>query len=110
MAIQPQPCSKPIMRGFRGGAHILAACLAIGLLLFQLASSVISAFDQSYWIGIRSLAAALFPISVALYFGFLIHIRLPENRSRAPVINNYVIFVLWTLILFGLDGIKLLGI
>lgn len=109
MAMGPQQRSKPIMRGFRGGVHIFAALLAIGLLLFQLASSVIFAFDQSYWVGIRSLAAALFPISVAIYFGVLIHVRLPENRSRAPVINNYVIFLLWTLILFGLDGVSQLA-
>jgi hypothetical protein len=92
------------LRGLRGKIHILALIFAGGLLLFQLLSSIAVAVSESYWIGIRSLAAALFPISVAVYFAFLARLKLPTNHSRAPIVNNYIFFVLWTLLVLGIDG------
>lgn len=92
------------MGGLRVGVHATALALAVGLLLFQLFSSVTYAVAQSYWTGIRSLAAAFVPIIVAVYFAFLADLKVPINPSRAPLINNYVLFFLWTMLLFGLDG------
>jgi hypothetical protein len=91
-------------RGFGAGFNILSVILAVGLLVIQLLSSVALAASQSYWIGIRSLAAALFPISVAVYFAFIARLQLPQNFSNAPIINNFVIFALWTMMLLGIDG------
>lgn len=104
MAINRKQRSEPMMHGFRGAIHIAALVAAVGLLLFQLASSIIMAMYDSYWVGTRSLAAAAFPIAVALYFAVLARVQLPKNPSRAPVINNYVVFLLWTLFVLGLDG------
>lgn len=101
---QERKRSRLKLTGVQGGIHVFVLVLAVGLLLFQMFSSTIFAFTEDYWFGIRSLAAAVFPLSVALYFSFLARIQLPTNRSPAPIINNYVIFVLWTLLLFGLDG------
>ncbi len=102
--MQQKQRSKVSIRGAKGGIHILALVLAVGLLLFQLSSSVVYAMTLSSWAGMRSLAAALFPISVAFYFSFLAQLKMPANRSRAPVINNFVLFLLWTLLVLGIDG------
>jgi len=91
-------------RGLRGGIHVFALIFAVGLLLIQLLTSISAAVSESSWLGIRSVAAALFPVSVAVYFAFLARLKLPTNRSRAPIINNFVFFVLWTLLVLSIDG------
>ncbi|MGF1524517.1 MAG: hypothetical protein ACFBSF_19515 [Leptolyngbyaceae cyanobacterium] len=91
------------LRGPQGFISIVTLCFAAGLFLYQMTSSVLLAFSYSQWIGIRSLAAAAFPVSVAFYFAFIARVEIPVNSSRAPVINNFVIFLLWTLIIFWLD-------
>ena len=96
--------SSRTMNTLRGGIHIFALVLAVGLLLYQLFSSVALALNQSYWVGMRSLAAAAFPILIAVYFAFLANLKVPSNSSQAPIINNYVLFLLWTMLLFGIDG------
>lgn len=92
------------LRGSRGFTSILVLTFAAGLFLFQLGSSIILAFSISQWAGIRSVAAASFPLSVAVYFAFIAKISIPVNASRAPVINNFVLFLLWTLMLFWIDS------
>jgi hypothetical protein len=104
MAIKQRHRTNSFTRGLRGGIHILALVLAVGLLLFQLFSSIAFAVSESTWVGMRSIAAALFPVSVAVYFAFLARLNLPTNRSRAPIINNYIFFVLWTLLVLSIDG------
>ena len=86
------------------GIHVFALIFAVGLLLIQLLTSISAAVSESSWLGIRSVAAALFPVSVAVYFAFLARLKLPTNRSRAPIINNFVFFVLWTLLVLSIDG------
>jgi hypothetical protein len=73
-------------------------------LLYQLSSSVLYAFNQSAWVGFRSFTAAIFPLSVAIYLGFLAQMKVPVRDSRAPIINSFVIFLFWTMILLGIDG------
>jgi len=90
-------------RGLRGLISYLALFVAVGFLLYQLCSSVLFALSQSGWVGIRSLAAAIFPLSVAIYLGFLARMKVPVNKSYAPIINSFVIFLLWTVLLLGID-------
>jgi hypothetical protein len=90
-------------KGLRGFISFLALFVAIGLLLFQLCSSILLAFSQSGWIGFRSLAAAAFPLSVAIYLGFIARMKVPVRDSRAPIINSFILFLLWTLLLLGID-------
>ena len=104
MSIGRRPRSDKWLRGSRGFTSIIALVFAAGLLVYQLLSSIVLAFSQSQWVGTRSLAAALFPISVVVYFAFIARVKVPVNASRAPVINNFVIFVFWTLMLFWIDG------
>jgi len=104
MATKRSNKTDAFTRGLRGGIHILALVFAVGLLIFQLFSSVAFAVSESSWAGIRSAAAALFPVSVAVYFAFLARLKLPANRSRAPIINNYIFFLLWTLLVLSIDG------
>ncbi len=90
--------------GLKSGISILALIVAVGFLLYQLFSSVLLAFSESSWVGIRSLCAALFPLTIAIYLGFIARLRIPDRDSRAPLINNYIIFLFWTILLLGLDG------
>lgn len=92
------------LRGPQGFISIITLCFAAGLFLYQMISSVLLAFSQSQWVGLRSLAAAAFPIIVVVYFAFIARIDAPVNASRAPVINNFIVFLLWTLMIFWLDG------
>jgi hypothetical protein len=104
MAINRDKRSRPVIHGFTGGIHLFALFLAVGLLLFQMVSSIFSAMTLSPLAAIRSMAAAGLPISVAAYFSFLARVQMPTHRSRAPIVNNYVLFGLWTLLLLGIDG------
>jgi len=96
--------AKPRLRGFQGVLGLAALFLTIALIVFQLASSIGFAFSESRWLGIRSIAATIFPLSIAIYLGFLAKVWVPANDSRAPIINNFVIFILWALIIFGIDS------
>jgi len=91
-------------KGMRGTISFFVLAIAIGFLLFQLFSSVFVAFSLSAWIGLRSLAAAIFPLSVSIYLGFLARVKIPTRESRAPLINSFIIFMFWTMLLLGLDG------
>lgn len=91
-------------RGIRGLISFFALFLAIGILFFQLTSSVFLAFSLSSWTGFRSIAAAIFPLSISVYFAFLARPQVPKRESRAPIINNFVIFLFWSMLLFGIDG------
>jgi len=90
--------------GMRGTVSFFACVIAVGFLLYQLFSSVFLAFSLSAWIGFRSLAAAAFPLSVAIYLGFLARMKVPVRESRAPLINSFIVFMFWTMLLLGLDG------
>ncbi|WP_204137936.1 hypothetical protein [Halomicronema sp. CCY15110] len=90
-------------KGLRGFISFFALFVAVGFLLFQLVSSILLAFSESGWIGFRSLAAAAFPLSVAIYLGFLARMKVPIRESRAPIINSFILFLLWTLLLLGID-------
>jgi hypothetical protein len=61
--------SRGLTQGLRGIISIAVLILAMGLLVYQLFSSVIMAFGYSVGIGVRSLAAALFPLAIAIYHG-----------------------------------------
>lgn len=104
MSIQRKRNSSSLTRGGKGLVSFFAFFIAVGFLLFQLLSSVFLAMSLSSWIGIRSIAAAFFPLSVAIYLGFFAQPKIPRRESRAPIINNFVIFLFWTMLLFGLDG------
>jgi hypothetical protein len=95
-----------LTRGIKSLISLFALFLAVGLLLFQLTSSVLLAASISSWIWLRSLAAALFPLTIAIYFGFLAQLQIPARESKAPIINNYVIYLFWSMILFGLDSVN----
>ncbi|MDB9528951.1 hypothetical protein PN498_23360 [Oscillatoria sp. CS-180] len=96
--------SSRLTEGARGAVTLFALFLAVGLLLYQLLSSVLVAFSISSWTGVRSLAAALFPLLVAIYLGFLARLQTNARESRAPVVNNFIIFLFWTMLLLGIDG------
>jgi hypothetical protein len=106
MSTRKRRKSSSVSTGLKGLTGIVALIYAFGLLLFQLASSVLLAFSQAPWVGVRSLAAALFPITVAIYFGFLAQLQVPTRESRAPIINSFVIYLFWTMIVLGLDGVN----
>lgn len=91
-------------KGVRGTVSFFAFAIAAGFLIFQLFSSVFLAFSISSWVGFRSLAAAVFPLSVAIYLGFLARMKVPVRESRAPLINSFIIFLFWTMLLLGIDG------
>jgi len=91
-------------KGIRGIVSFFAFVIAAGFLLYQLFSSVLFAFSLSSWVGLRSLAAAIFPLSVAIYLGFLARMKVPTRESRAPLINSFIIFLFWTMLLLGIDS------
>jgi hypothetical protein len=72
-------------------------------LLYQLFSSVVFSFNYSVVTGTRSLAAALFPLIVLIYLGFIARLQIPTRESRAPIINSFIIFLFWTMLVLGID-------
>jgi len=90
-------------RGLKGVLSFFVIFFAVGFLLYQLFSSVLFAFGESSVFGLRSLAAALFPLIVAVYLGFVAQLQVPTRESRAPVINSFVTFLFWTMIVLGID-------
>lgn len=104
MSFQRKRRSNDWTTGLKGFVSFLALFVAFGLLLYQLSSSVLFAFSQSSWLGFRSLAAAIFPLSVAVYLGFLARMQIPTRESRAPVINSFIIFMFWTMLMLGIDA------
>ncbi|MEM6837845.1 MAG: hypothetical protein AAF609_13420 [Cyanobacteria bacterium P01_C01_bin.120] len=92
------------LRGPQALVSVVVLCLAMGLILYQMVSSILLAFLQSELAGIRSVAAAAFPIIVAIYLSFVARLKLPVNHAKAPVINNFIIFIFWTLMVFWLDS------
>ncbi len=95
-------------RGMKGVLSFFVIFLAIGFLLYQLFSSVLFAWGASPIVGLRSLAAALFPLIVSAYIGFVAQLQIPSRESRAPVINSFILFLFWTMIVIGIDtGIEI---
>ncbi|TVQ12218.1 MAG: hypothetical protein EA368_04295 [Leptolyngbya sp. DLM2.Bin27] len=87
----------------KGILSFFVVFLAVGFLLFQLFSTVSFAFGESSVFGLRSLAAALFPLIVSAYISFVAQLQIPTRESRAPVINSFVTFLFWTTIILGID-------
>ncbi|HEY9735672.1 MAG TPA: hypothetical protein V6D06_05290 [Trichocoleus sp.] len=83
--------------------NYITVTLALSLLLFNLVGPILINFATDFILGLRSLAAGILPILAAVYVGFLLNLKIPANESRAPAVNNFVIFTLWTLLLIGLD-------
>lgn len=95
---------KSWMKGSQGIMSFFVLFLAVGFLLYQLFATVLYAFSDSSLAGLRSLAAALFPLFVLAYLGFIARLQIPARESRAPVINSFVIFLLWTMLVLGIDA------
>ncbi|HSM80761.1 MAG TPA: hypothetical protein VLS96_03695 [Nodosilinea sp.] len=91
-------------RGKQGIASFFVMFSAVGFLLYQLMAKVLFAFAESPSIGIRSLAAALFPILVLVYLGFIARLQMPVRESRSPIINNFIVFLFWTMLVLGIDA------
>lgn len=95
-------------RGIKGVLSFFVIFLAAGFLLYQLFSSVLFALGASPIVGLRSLAAALFPLIVSAYVSFVAQLQIPARESRAPVINSFILFLFWTMIVLGIDtGIEI---
>lgn len=90
-------------KGSKGVISFFVLFLAVGFLLYQLFSSVLFSFSYSSGAGARSLAAALFPLTVLIYLGFIARIQIPTRESRAPIINSFIIFLFWTMLVLGID-------
>jgi hypothetical protein len=90
-------------KGSRGIVSFFVLFLAVGFLIYQLFSSVLFAMGYSSGAGARSLAAALFPLTVLIYLGFIARIQIPTRESRAPIINSFIVFLLWTMLVLGVD-------
>ncbi|MEA5452476.1 hypothetical protein VB780_28140 [Leptolyngbya sp. CCNP1308] len=90
-------------KGSRGIISFFVLFLAVGFLLYQLFTSVLFALSYSSGAGARSLAAALFPLTVLIYLGFIARLQIPTRESRAPVINSFIIFLFWTMLVLGID-------
>lgn len=103
MQSRPKPSSKGMTKGSRGIVSFFVLFLAIGFLGYHLLFNVVSAFGESAGSGIRSLAAAIFPLTVAIYLGFIARLRVPARESRAPLVNSFVIFLFWTMLVLGVE-------
>ena len=90
-------------KGSKGVISFFVLFLALGFLLYQLFSSVLFAMGYSSGAGSRSFAAALFPLTVFMYLGFIARIQSPTRESRAPIINSFIVFLLWTMLVLGVD-------
>lgn len=90
-------------RGSRGLVSFFVLFLTVGFLLYQLFSSIFLAFDYSFGAGARGLAAALLPLTILLYLGFIARLQLPTRESHAPLINSFIVFLFWTMLVIGID-------
>lgn len=100
-----QTRSLTVPPGLRHLLNGVVLVVALGLLGYHLLTAIAAGFAQGSWVGVRSLAASIFPLLVAIYVRFLVSVRLSTNASRAPVINNFIVFTLWMMVLLGLDRI-----
>lgn len=82
--------------------HTIATIIAVGYLVLVLTVAILSSFAEGLGLGVRSLAAAIVPLLIIFYLGFLSGVEFPANRSRSPLINNFVLFSLWTLLVMSL--------
>ncbi|WP_155523578.1 hypothetical protein [Nodosilinea nodulosa] len=103
MQSRRRPLAGDWTRGSKGLISFFVLFLAVGFLLYQLFSSVFLAFDYSFGAGARGLAAALFPLIILVYLGFIARLQVPTRESRAPIINSFVIFLFWTMLVIGID-------
>lgn len=92
-------------QGPRKALNLLVTVLAISYLVFVLTVAVLENFSNGIGLGLRSLAAAILPPLIVFYLGFLSQVKLPSNSSRAPLINNFVLLTLWTLLIMGLVAV-----
>ncbi|WP_035990381.1 hypothetical protein [Leptolyngbya sp. KIOST-1] len=90
-------------KGSKGILSFFVLFLAVGFLLYQLFSSIALSFGDSFNIGARAIAAALFPFIVLIYLGFIARLQVPARESRAPIINSFIIFLFWTMLVIGID-------
>lgn len=100
---QRQSSSPSVPTSLRRALNYITVTLALALLLSNLIGPILVSFVNDSVLGLRSLAAGILPILAAVYVGFLLNLKIPANDSRAPAVNNFVIFTLWTLLLIGLD-------
>jgi hypothetical protein len=91
-------------RNLRRTINAVALVLGLALLIGNLWGAINDSFARSALAGWRSVAAALVPLLIAFYGGYMTRLKVPSNRSEAPVVNNFVVFALWTLMLFWLDA------
>jgi hypothetical protein len=96
--------SKSWMKGSQGIMSFFVLFSAVGFLLYQLFTTVAFAFGDSPLAGLRSLSAALLPLFVLAYLGFIARLQIPARESRAPVINSFIIFLFWTMLVLGIDA------
>lgn len=93
-------------KGTKGILSFFVLFLAVGFLLYQLFSSIVLSFNYSFGVGARGVAAALFPFIVLIYLGFIARLQIPSRESRAPIINSFIVFLFWTMLVIGVDIIK----
>ncbi|MGB3202520.1 MAG: hypothetical protein WBA99_16560 [Nodosilinea sp.] len=93
-------------KGSKGVISFFVLFLAVGFLLYQLFSSVVLSFEYSFSVGARGVAAALFPFIVLIYLGFIARLQIPTRESRAPIINSFIVFLFWTMLVIGIDIVK----
>jgi hypothetical protein len=90
-------------QGTKGLISFFVMFFAIGFLLLQLLSRILWTFEDSPEAGFRSIAAAVLPLMISAYMGFIARPRMPVRDSLAPIINNFIIFLLWTVVVIGVD-------
>ncbi|MDA0672958.1 MAG: hypothetical protein O3C67_04520 [Cyanobacteria bacterium] len=101
MSSRPDPSHA---RNRRRAINAIVLLIALGLLLSNLGGAIAASFQQGVGPGIRSLAAAGVPLLAAFYVGYINRLKVPANHRGAPVVNSFVMFTLWTLLLFWVDG------
>jgi hypothetical protein len=104
MSSEKQQASSLLTNGTSRSISIVVLIVAVGLLIYQLFSGILVALNQSPVFGLRSAAAGLLPIIIVGYLAYLAKLRIPGQASQASIINNFVLFLLWTVFLLGLDN------
>ncbi len=95
--------SGSLTTGLRGLVSFCVLFIAMGFLFVQLFSSVWLALGIGSLTAVRSLAAAILPLLVAVYLGYIARLRVPANESRAPLINGFIIYTFWTMLVLSID-------